>query len=191
MPPEVRAAGGVVWRVPDGGGLEVLLVHRPGYDDWTFPKGKVDPEDIDEEHTALREVAEESGLRCTLGRELPGTDYVDRRGRPQHVRYWGVRPLAGAFAPHDESDEGRWPPIAAVREMPTSPHDRDVLDAFADFARCPSAHRLRPGGRPTPRRPALPRPPLPRSAHSLCAEVHPRPVPRTGCARGGAGGGDR
>src|SRR4051794_31246223 len=97
MAQEVRAAGGVVWRVPEGGGVEVLLVHRPGYDDWTFPKGKVDPDDIDEEHTALREVAEESGLRCTLGRELPGTDYVDRRGRPQDAGRWGgARGGAGA-----------------------------------------------------------------------------------------------
>ena len=114
MTSEVRAAGGVVWRVPEGGGLEVLVVHRPSYDDWTFPKGKVDPDDIDEEHTALREVAEETGLRCTLGRELTSTDYVDRRGRPKHVRYWEMRPLAGSFSPNDEIDEARWLPIAAV-----------------------------------------------------------------------------
>jgi 8-oxo-dGTP pyrophosphatase MutT (NUDIX family) len=134
MPEDVRAAGGVVWRVPESGGLEVLLVHRPGYDDWTFPKGKVDPDDIDEEHTALREVAEESGFRCTLGRELPGTDYVDRRGRPKHVRYWEMRPLAGEFSPNGEIDEVAWLAVPVARARLTYVHDRQVLDAFASFA---------------------------------------------------------
>jgi len=134
MAEEVRAAGGVVWRVPDDGGVEVLLVHRPGYDDWTFPKGKVDPDDVDEEHTALREVAEESGLRCTLGRELPGTDYVDRRGRPKHVRYWEMRPLAGSFTPNEEIDAVEWLTVPAARQRLTYPHDRVVIDAFAAFA---------------------------------------------------------
>jgi 8-oxo-dGTP pyrophosphatase MutT (NUDIX family) len=134
MPEEVRAAGGVVWRVPEGGGVEVLLVHRPSYDDWTFPKGKVDPDDIDEEHTALREVAEESGYRCTLGRELPGTDYVDRRGRPKHVRYWEMRPLAGDFSPNGEIDVVEWVTVPAARRRLTYSHDRLVLDAFAHFA---------------------------------------------------------
>ena len=134
MPEEVRAAGGVVWRVPEGGGVEVLLVHRPSYDDWTFPKGKVDPDDVDEEHTALREVAEESGYRCTLGRELPGTDYVDRRGRPKHVRYWEMRPLTGEFSPNGEIDEVEWVTVPSARRRLTYSHDRLVLDAFAHFA---------------------------------------------------------
>jgi 8-oxo-dGTP diphosphatase len=134
MPEEVRAAGGVVWRVPEDGGVEVLLVHRPSYDDWTFPKGKVDPDDIDEEHTALREVAEESGYRCTLGRELPGTDYVDRRGRPKHVRYWEMRPLTGEFSPNGEIDAVEWVTVPAARRRLTYGHDRLVLDAFAHFA---------------------------------------------------------
>jgi 8-oxo-dGTP diphosphatase len=134
MAEQVRAAGGVVWRVPETGGVEVLLVHRPSYDDWTFPKGKVDPEDVDEEHTALREVTEESGLRCTLGRELPGTDYVDRRGRAKHVRYWEMRPLAGSFVPNAEIDAVQWLPLAAARRQLTYDHDQLVLDAFARFA---------------------------------------------------------
>jgi 8-oxo-dGTP diphosphatase len=133
-PPTVRAAGGVVWRVDGDGRVEVLLVHRPGYDDWTFPKGKVDPEDLDEEHTALREVAEECGLRCTLGRELPGTDYTDRRGRPKHVRYWEMRPLSGSFAPNDEVDDARWLALDGARSLLTYPHDGVVLDAFVAFA---------------------------------------------------------
>jgi len=132
--PEVRAAGGVVWRVDDDGELQVMVVHRPGYEDWTFPKGKTDPEDQDDEHTALREVEEETGLRCSLGRELPGTDYVDRKGRSKHVRYWEMRVLSGEFVPNREVDEARWLDGATARDLLTYPHDRDVLDAFGVFA---------------------------------------------------------
>jgi 8-oxo-dGTP pyrophosphatase MutT (NUDIX family) len=134
LTPEVRAAGGVVWRVDDDGGLEVLVVHRPGYEDWTFPKGKTDPEDVDDEHTALREVEEESGLRCTLGRELPGVDYIDRKGRTKHVRYWEMRVLSGTFNPNREVDEARWTDLAGARELLTYDHDYAVLDAFGAFA---------------------------------------------------------
>jgi 8-oxo-dGTP diphosphatase len=132
--PEVRAAGGVVWRVDDDGELQVMVVHRPGYEDWTFPKGKTDPEDQDDEHTALREVEEETGLRCSLGRELPGTDYVDRKGRSKHVRYWEMRVLSGEFVPNREVDEARWLDGATARDLLTYAHDRDVLDAFGVFA---------------------------------------------------------
>ena len=83
----VRAAGGVPVRASADGGLEVLVVHRDQYDDWTFPKGKCDPEEPDEA-CAVREVAEETGLRCRLADELPSTSYVDARGRPKRVRYW-------------------------------------------------------------------------------------------------------
>ncbi|MGI8983283.1 MAG: NUDIX hydrolase, partial [Acidimicrobiales bacterium] len=77
----VQAAGGVVWRRAPAGTLEVLLVHRPRYDDWTVPKGKLAPGE-DHPAAALREVEEETGLRCTLGPELAPTAYVDRKGRP-------------------------------------------------------------------------------------------------------------
>jgi 8-oxo-dGTP diphosphatase len=77
---KVRAAGGVVTR--DG---RVALVHRPKYDDWTFPKGKLDPHE-DFEQAALREVEEETGLRCRLGSELPTTSYIDPKGRRKVVR---------------------------------------------------------------------------------------------------------
>src|SRR3989442_274166 len=90
----VRAAGGVVLR--DG---RVLLVHRPRYGDWTFPKGKALPGESDED-CALREVEEETGLRCELGEELPATAYVDGMGRPKRVRWWRMRPVGGAFMPH-------------------------------------------------------------------------------------------
>jgi 8-oxo-dGTP diphosphatase len=105
----VRAAGGLVVR--EG---EVLLVHRPQYDDWTFPKGKADDGESDED-CALREVEEETGLRCTLGRELGSTEYVDSKGRPKRVRWWLMAPVDGTFAPTHEVDEIRWlrPDVAA------------------------------------------------------------------------------
>jgi 8-oxo-dGTP diphosphatase len=127
---DVRAAGGVVWRMNEAA-VDVLVIHRPAYDDWSFPKGKVDPGDVDEEHTALREVEEEAGLRCALGRELPSCDYVDRKGRPKHVRYWEMRRLAGVFAPNHEVDEARWLSLSDARTILTYPRDRDVLAAFA------------------------------------------------------------
>src|SRR5688500_163787 len=99
---EVRAAGGVVVR--DG---RVLLVHRPKYGDWTLPKGKAEPGESDEA-CAQREVEEETGLVCELGRELATVRYRDHHGRPKVVRYWEMRPVAGGFEPTDEVDEVRW-----------------------------------------------------------------------------------
>jgi 8-oxo-dGTP diphosphatase len=73
---EVKAAGGVVWRAGAGGAPEFVAVHRPRYDDWSLPKGKLDPGETWEQ-AALREVEEEVGLRCTLGAELPPVAYTD------------------------------------------------------------------------------------------------------------------
>jgi len=124
----VKAAGGVVWRrVEDGGdNLEILVVHRPKYDDWTLPKGKLKAGEADEEG-ALREVEEETGLRCALGEEVAGTSYVDRVGRPKEVRYWAMQPVGGSFAVNDEVDDVRWlsPPEADV--VLTYDRDRSVL----------------------------------------------------------------
>jgi 8-oxo-dGTP diphosphatase len=98
----VRAAGGlVVW---DG---RVLLVHRPKYDDWSFPKGKCDEGESDET-CALREVEEETGLLCELLDEVGETSYRDQKGRPKTVRYWRMCAVDGEFVPHDEVDEIRW-----------------------------------------------------------------------------------
>ena len=120
----VDAAGGVVER--DG---RVLLVHRPRYDDWTFPKGKLDPGESFED-AALREVEEETGVRCTLGRELPPTSY-EVNGRPKLVRYWLMSPDAELdFAPNDETDDIRWVTPDDARALLTYDRDRDVLAAL-------------------------------------------------------------
>lgn len=123
--PEVRAAGGVVVRSgPDG--PEVLVVHRPRYDDWSFPKGKQDAGETDEQ-TALREVAEETGLTCRLGAPLPTVRYRDHQDRPKVVHYWVMHPTVdAAFVPNDEVDEVRWLAPAAAAELLSYEHDRAI-----------------------------------------------------------------
>ena len=125
----VRAAGGVVWRL-GADGLEVLVVHRPRYDDWSFPKGKLDPADHDDESCAVREVREETGLEVVVGPELPGVKYTDNQGRPKSVRYWAMTPVDGAFVPNAEVDAAEWlaPDLVALRL--SYGHDRRVLDAM-------------------------------------------------------------
>jgi 8-oxo-dGTP diphosphatase len=126
--PEVRAAGGVVWRPRDEGEPEVLLVHRPRYRDWTFPKGKVEQGETDEQ-AAIREVEEETGLRCDLGPELPSTRYTDLKLRPKTVRYWAME-ATGDGRPGHEVDEVRWVPLAQAPERLSHARDREVLRAL-------------------------------------------------------------
>ena len=129
---EVRAAGGVVWRRA-ADGVEVLLVHRPRYDDWSFPKGKNDPGEGDEA-CALREVAEETGIVAELGDELPTVTYVDHRGRPKVVRYWAMQVLRdGGFEPGDEVDELRWVRLDVAAAILSYQHDVGVLRAAASL----------------------------------------------------------
>ena len=130
MTAEVRAAGGVVIR-QQAGEAEVIVVHRPRYDDWTLPKGKVAPGESDED-CALREVEEETGLRCRLGRELETVSYVDRRGRTKTVRYWEMAPLDGIFSPSHEVDEVRWLSPKEARRLVTYPRDRYLLENLAE-----------------------------------------------------------
>jgi 8-oxo-dGTP diphosphatase len=123
---EVHAAGGLVAR--DG---KVLLVHRPRYDDWSLPKGKLDPGEP-WQAAALREVHEETGVRARLGEELPPVHYTDNRGRPKTVRYWVMEPTeVPGFAPNDEVDELAWlAPEEAVARL-SYRHDRALVAAWA------------------------------------------------------------
>ncbi|MBO0917556.1 NUDIX hydrolase [Streptomyces sp. NBC_01260] len=130
MSTTVRAAGCVLWRrVPaPGAGVELCLVHRPRYDDWSFPKGKLkrgeSPRDA-----ALREVLEETGHHCVPGAVLPTARYL-ANGRPKEVTYWAAEATAGAFSPNDEVDRIVWLPPAAAGERLTQKRDRLLVGAF-------------------------------------------------------------
>lgn len=121
----VRAAGGIVVR--DG---DIALVHRPKYDDWTFPKGKADADETDEA-CALREVHEETGLRCELDDELPSTEYVDSHGRPKRVRWWRMHAVADdGLTPNDEVDELLWAAPENASSLLSYDRDRVLLEAL-------------------------------------------------------------
>jgi len=126
LPDVVRAGGGVVYRLDDSGRVEVVLVHRPAYDDWSLPKGKLKPSER-LETAALREVEEETGMVCLIERCLGITRYIDRRGRDKVVWYWLMRAYAGEFKPLAEVDQTRW--LSVVEGMATLSydHDRDIL----------------------------------------------------------------
>jgi 8-oxo-dGTP diphosphatase len=124
---EVKAAGGVVRR-EDGA---ILVVHRPRYNDWSFPKGKLDPGEGWEE-CALREVWEETGLRCELLDELTPTFYSDRKGRSKAVRYWLMEPGDGEFEVNDEVDELRWLAPSDAAELLTYEHDTELAQEVSE-----------------------------------------------------------
>lgn len=116
MPTVVKAAGCLVWRPllaspdvasPESSNIEVLVVHRDRYDDWSFPKGKLDGDET-EMACALREVKEETNVEGELGNELPMISYVDHKGRDKTVRYWMLRYTEGRFVPNDEVDRVLW-----------------------------------------------------------------------------------
>jgi len=123
----VFAAGAVLWR-PGDDAPEVAVIHRPRYDDWSLPKGKVDPGET-EPVTAVREVAEETGYAAHLGRRLAAVTYpVDQSTKK--VRYWTARAIGGEFSPNSEVDELKWLPISEAIKAVGYPHDRKVLRRF-------------------------------------------------------------
>jgi 8-oxo-dGTP diphosphatase len=133
----VQAAGCVLWRrSPVDGELEICLVHRPKYDDWSHPKGKLKRGEAPLA-AALREVAEETGYAAAPGAELPTTRYL-ANGRPKQVRYWAAEATAGGFVPTDEVDRILWLSPVAARNRLTQPRDRTLVDALLDALRVPS-----------------------------------------------------
>ena len=122
----IRAAGGVVCRTGASGETELAIVHRPTYNDWTLPKGKVEPDETPED-CALREVKEETGLRCDLVRPLGCTAYVDRRGRDKVACYWVMEVRGGRFKPGIEVDKLVWLPVPAAIKRLTYTRDKTLL----------------------------------------------------------------
>ena len=132
MSRHVHAAGGVLWRERDGA-VEVALVHRPRYDDWSLPKGKLEPREL---HVtgALREVHEETGFSAVAGRTLGESRYrVLDHGRdvPKTVRWWALRATAGAFVPGPEVDHLQWLDVPSALRRVTASRDGAPLQAFA------------------------------------------------------------
>jgi 8-oxo-dGTP diphosphatase len=135
----VLAAGAVCWREGADGALEILLVHRTQHRDTSLPKGKVDPGETLPE-TAVREIAEETGLLIGLGTPLGVVEYRLPSGRPKQVSYWAaaVDELAIAnstFESNDEIERLSWMTIPAAREALSYPHDIDIVDRFAELHR--------------------------------------------------------
>lgn len=129
MSKTVYAAGCVVYRVGLDSEVELLVAHRPRYDDWSFPKGKRDKGETDLE-CALREVEEETSVRGSIGAELEPVHYVDHKQRPKVVRYWAMEIAADSppFVVNEEVDEIRWLSAAASREILTYDHDQGLID---------------------------------------------------------------
>ncbi len=125
----ILAAGAVLWRPHDVTGTpEVAIIHRPRYDDWSLPKGKVDPDET-EPVTAVREIEEETGFHAHLGRRLTTVSYpVDQAVKK--VRYWAARSVGGEFTANDEADDLKWLPAPQAMTALTYPHDRKVLRRF-------------------------------------------------------------
>jgi 8-oxo-dGTP pyrophosphatase MutT (NUDIX family) len=129
----IRAAGGVIWRPSEWlpGTVDIVLVHRPAYDDWSLPKGKADKGETDED-AAVREVEEETGLVVKLGAELPSTRYLDRYAKPKLVRYWIMTPVSGELKGSNEVDVARWLPLGRAIQMMSYERDQPVLTAFPE-----------------------------------------------------------
>lgn len=132
-PGPVLAAGAVLWRV-EHGRIEVALIHRPRYDDWSWPKGKLDPGE-DFPQACVREVEEETGLRCRLGIPLPASEYLLPRGERKVVRYWAAEVVGGHGRLEHEVDQVEWLPGRQARRRLSHPRDAEQLDAVLEARR--------------------------------------------------------
>jgi broad specificity phosphatase PhoE/8-oxo-dGTP pyrophosphatase MutT (NUDIX family) len=128
-PAPVRAAGAVLWRESHKHGVRIALVHRARYDDWSLPKGKAEAGES-APVTAWREVWEETGFSCAVGRALTTVSY-SVGGGPKMVDYFAARCRSGAFVPNKEVDRLEWLPIGAARAQMTYEFDKAVLDTFS------------------------------------------------------------
>ncbi len=147
MEDTIRAGGGIIWRKSRNSAsknpiddIEIILIHRPNYDDWSFPKGKANKNESFED-CAVREVLEETGLKCEIQFDLSSVNYTDRNGRPKIVKYYAMvesnetstdfpEPLPVAFG---EVDIVSWMPVAKVENMLTYERDLSVLNSFILF----------------------------------------------------------
>ena len=121
----IQAAGGLVVR-RHAEGLEILVVHRPVHEDWSFPKGKLEQGESLED-AALREVHEETGMSCRLLRFIGHTHYLDRKGRPKAVAYWVMSAESGRFTPNDEVDESRWLGLERAAGLLSYERDEELI----------------------------------------------------------------
>jgi 8-oxo-dGTP diphosphatase len=126
----IEAAGGVVWRVGDHGDVEVLLIHRPRYGDWSLPKGKLEGNESVLQ-CALREVREETGMRCDIGPMVSEIVYLDRKGRRKRVSYWAMQAVEGRFSPNREVDKVRWMTVDAAIAKLSYNYDVPVVCGLA------------------------------------------------------------
>lgn len=136
--PIVRAAGGVVWRDDPGGrgGVEIVVVHRPPpRDDWSLPKGKLEPGERHRD-AALREVREETGLRCELADRLAEIRYDTPTGEDKRIRWWAMTVVSDdGFTPNREIDDLRWIPVGEAERLLSWPTDHEVLRRFRGLPR--------------------------------------------------------
>jgi 8-oxo-dGTP diphosphatase len=122
----ILAAGGIVIRQSGPDRIEIAIVHRPIREDWSYPKGKVEPKETLTE-CALREVLEETGLRCRIVSFVGTTEYRDRKDRRKIAAYWVMTPEEGRFRSSEEVDEMRWVELGEAARLLTYERDRELL----------------------------------------------------------------